>query len=163
MTEETLRCRKLISDYAKANYKLMLREPDGQLKHRFIVPGSVYSNSLWDWDSWLTDIALRGIEGIDGDELATYEKGCILNFAEHTDERGRVPISIMPSSTLPDFSTNPDTNIHKPCFAQHALFVCDAAGDSNRDCMCGSTTARSAWTTTRAPSTDPREARRLFI
>ena len=130
MTAETLRYKKLITEYARSNYKLMLREPDGQLKHRFIVPGSVYSNSLWDWDSWLTDIALRGIEGVDTDELASYEKGCILNFAEHTDGEGRVPISIMPASTLPDFSANPDTNIHKPCFAQHALFICDAAGDT---------------------------------
>ena len=32
----------------------MFREPVGNLKYKFIVPGSVYNNCLWDWDSWLT-------------------------------------------------------------------------------------------------------------
>ena len=31
------------------------------MKHPFIVPGSGYINSLWDWDFWLTDLALRRI------------------------------------------------------------------------------------------------------
>ena len=51
----------LILNYAKSNYKKMFREPDGLLKHKFIVPGAVYANSLWDWDSWLTNIALRDL------------------------------------------------------------------------------------------------------
>ena len=56
---------ELIFNYAKQNYKKMFREPDGILKYRFIVPGAGYSNSLWDWDSWLTNIALREICGED--------------------------------------------------------------------------------------------------
>ena len=66
--------KNIILDYAQKNYKRMFREPDGFLKHKFIVPGSVYSNSLWDWDSWLTNIALR--QFVDED-ISEYEKGCI--------------------------------------------------------------------------------------
>ena len=52
---------QLIYDYVKNNHDQILREPMGQLKHKFIVPGSVYRYDLWDWDSWLTDIAIRQI------------------------------------------------------------------------------------------------------
>ena len=48
-----------VLDYARKNYRRMFREPEGNLKYRFIVPGSCYSNCLWDWDSWLTNVALR--------------------------------------------------------------------------------------------------------
>ena len=109
----------LITEYAKKYYKDMFREPDGLLEHRFIVPGSVYNNCLWDWDSWLTNIALRQLRE---EQIAEYEKGCILNFLKHTDEQGRMPIVITPTAMLPDFS-QALTNSHKPCLAQHAAFV----------------------------------------
>ena len=48
-----------ILEYAEKNYQRMFREPDGYLKYQFLVPGSCYDNCLWDWDSWLTNIALR--------------------------------------------------------------------------------------------------------
>lgn len=115
---------KAIETYALKNYKEMLREPEGRLKYKFIVPGSVYSNELWDWDSWLTDIALRqlGVENIDD-----YEKGCILNFLENTDEQGRMPIMIAAGHTLPVFSEEL-SNSHKPCLAQHAAFIVQQNG-----------------------------------
>jgi neutral trehalase len=38
----------------------MYREPGGEIPHPFITPGSAqYCDVLWDWDSWLTDVALR--------------------------------------------------------------------------------------------------------
>lgn len=46
---------ELLLEYAKSNYHRMFREPEGRLKYQFIVPGSCYSNCLWDWDSWLTN------------------------------------------------------------------------------------------------------------
>ena len=70
----------LILEYAKNNYKKMFREPDGLLKRKFIVPGAAYSDSLWDWDSWLTNIALRDFVT---EDISEYEKGCIINFLEH--------------------------------------------------------------------------------
>ena len=52
---------KLIREYSAKSYTKMTRTPSGQLKHQFIVPGSVYDHDLWDWDSWLTDVAVRQI------------------------------------------------------------------------------------------------------
>lgn len=120
---------KMIGEYAKASYKLCFREPDGYLGHRFIVPGSTYTNSLWDWDSWLTNLALRKIVG--DEDISDYEKGCILNFLDHTDEDGRMPIYITPDYCRcgkVSESGEERCNIHKPCIAQHALFVIEQNG-----------------------------------
>lgn len=118
---------ELITKYAKENYKKCFREPEGFLAHKFIVPGSCYSNSLWDWDCWLTNLALREIAG--AEDISDYEKGCILNFLDHVGEGGEIPIFITPDKTAPMFYPG-IKNIHKPCLAQHALFVanaCDSA------------------------------------
>ena len=114
----------MILAYARKNYQKMFRQPEGQLKHPFIVPGSVYGNQLWDWDSWLTNIALRQLGAEDMD---AYEKGCILNFLENTDDRGRMPIMITARYTLPG-GAEPLSNGHKPCLAQHAAFIVQQNG-----------------------------------
>lgn len=119
----------VILSYAKNNYKKMFREPDGLLKYRFIVPGSCYDNCLWDWDSWLTNIALDKIVGIE--DISEYEKGCVLNFLNHIDEEGRMPIAIFPDRTLPKFESGKETNIHKPILAQHALFIVEKNKDAS--------------------------------
>ncbi len=113
----------LILNYAQANYKKMFREPDGLLKYKFIVPGSVYSNCLWDWDSWLTNIALRAFVK---DDITEYEKGCVLNFLDHVGADGRMPIFITPQNEWYNFDGNSTTNIHKPCLAQHAAFIVES-------------------------------------
>ena len=110
----------LILDYAKENYKKMFREPDGILGHKFIVPGATYSNSLWDWDCWLTNIALRSFTE---EDISEYEKGCIINFLEHMDEDGKIPIFITPTMEWYNFNGCFPSNIHKPCLAQHAEFI----------------------------------------
>ena len=115
-----------VLSYAKANYRKMFREPDGIIQHPFIVPGSCYDNCLWDWDSWLTNIALRQFVK---EDISEYETGCILNFLEHMDEQGRIPIVILPDRTMPELSAQTDTNIHKPCLAQHAAFIVRQTGD----------------------------------
>ncbi|MBR6766243.1 MAG: hypothetical protein IKM06_07145 [Clostridia bacterium] len=66
--------KNIIFDYAKCNYKKMFRDKGGNLNHNFIVPGPCYNQELWDWDSWLTNIALR--QFVDED-ISEYEKGCI--------------------------------------------------------------------------------------
>lgn len=109
----------IIREYAEKDYKKMFREPDGQIKHGFIVPGSCYSNSLWDWDSWLTNIALKQFVK---EDISYYEQGCIINFLEHMDENGRIPIAITPTSMMPKPEVK-ESNIHKPCLAQHAAFI----------------------------------------
>ena len=109
----------LILEYAKNNYKKMFREPDGLLKRKFIVPGAAYTNSLWDWDSWLTGIALSQVAE---EDTTRWQMGCVLNFLDREDEIGRVPVVI-----FPDTDTNRQwpgiTNVHKPCLAQHAAFI----------------------------------------
>lgn len=128
MQSHTEKYVRIIKDYVANHYTKMLREPSGILAHRFIVPGSCYSEELWDWDSWLTDLALRELNGIAN--IADYEKGCILNFLEHTDENGKMPIVVSSKRCGFDFVKKEETNIHKPILAQHALFVCDRVGDA---------------------------------
>ena len=114
------------------DYKGMFKGPKGVLKHPFITPGnSSYQDQLWDWDSWLTDIALRQIllengSPDDKKEAIQYEQGCVLNFLDAID-RGTIPIVIGPSGKS---FFNTDTNflplqhnMHKPCLAQHAAFL----------------------------------------
>lgn len=111
----------IILDYALKNYEKMFREPTGTgLPHKFIVPGSVYNNTLWDWDSWLTDIALSQFVTKD---IKEYEIGCILNALDMMDSKGRIPIYITPGFTREDYEKWGETNIHKPCLAQHAAFI----------------------------------------
>ena len=112
--------------YAQKHYQKMFREPDGVLKYRFLVPGSGYANSLWDWDSWLTDLALADI--VKDKDIAEYEKGCVLNFLSSVDAQGRMPIYITPEGAFPQFSDMP-TNVHKPVLAQHAAFICKKIKD----------------------------------
>jgi hypothetical protein len=84
----------LIKQHIYADYKGMFRKPVDHLHYPFIVPGSAsYSNALWDWDSWLSDVALRQIlldQGTEKDksEALPYEQGCVLNFLEYTGSDG---------------------------------------------------------------------------
>ena len=127
-----------IAAYARDNFRGMLREPQGLLRYPFIVPGSAsYNNCLWDWDSWLTDVALRQIcmdSGADPAGLLPYEQGCILNFLDHFDEEtGRMPICITPESVMHSLHPNAapgEENTHKPCLAQHAAFVARSTGSA---------------------------------
>lgn len=124
--------KKIIKDYSKKTYMYMTRQPQGQLKYPFIVPGSSsYNNCLWDWDSWLTNIAVRQIMADNndcGNNFKEYEKGCIINFLESVKEDGRIPIMIASDETIPDF--NKKTNIHKPCLAQHIAFIAEGDGET---------------------------------
>ncbi len=114
-----------VLNYAKENYPKMFREPSGMLRYKFIVPGAPYAMELWDWDSWLTDIALRKIAPKGA--ISDYERGCVLNFLDNMSEDGRMDICIFSfgRSTLFDAMKN----IHKPCLAQHALFISEEDND----------------------------------
>lgn len=117
---------ELIVEYVQENYKKVFREPAGIMNYKYIVPGSIYE-SLWDWDSWTTNIALREVAA--SEDICEYEKGCILNFLDNVDEKGRIPILITPKYTSPIYNENVDMNVHKPCLAQHALFVSEQNED----------------------------------
>ena len=126
MDATVMRYGEAIRRYAKENFRACFREPNGILSHPFVVPGSCYANELWDWDSWLADLALHDIAG--EESIADYEKGCILNFLDHLDEEGKMPVFIAPTKTAFEVYGK-DLNPHKPCLAQHALFVAEANGE----------------------------------
>ena len=101
--------QQLIKQHVYADYKQMFRKPSGNaLIYPYITPGSKsYDNVLWDWDSWLSDVALRQILediGTENDlqEAFEYEQGCVLNYLAYTSpEDGYMPMVI-------DGKTNPD-------------------------------------------------------
>ena len=111
-----------------SDYLSMLREPGGVLKHPFLVPGSAqYLDQLWDWDSWMSDVALRQVLLESGDagtstRILPYERGCILNFLTGVGYDGWIPYIL----TRQGFDRPADiysSNMHKPCLAQHAAFL----------------------------------------
>ena len=104
---------KRIVQFVGKDYRLMYREPGGEIRHPFLTPGSdQYSDILWDWDSWLTDIALRQIVRRQADsatearQLTIYEQGCIMNwleFAKKSSCVGWVPIWVnRTGNTMPE-------------------------------------------------------------
>ena len=94
--------RHLIKQHCYADYKQMYKQPEGgALIYPYITPGSrQYARVLWDWDSWLSDVALRQIladTGTDADrrEALTYEQGCVLNYLAYTSlEDGYMPMVV---------------------------------------------------------------------
>ena len=117
---------EIIKKYVEENYRKVFREPAGIMKYKYIVPGSVYE-SLWDWDSWTTNMALREVAS--SEDIGEYEKGCVLNFLDKTDSIGRIPILITPQGANPVYTDKINMNVHKPCLAQHALYVSEQNGD----------------------------------
>jgi putative isomerase len=113
--------------------KGMYREPGGSLSYPFLAPGSnQYLDMLWDWDSWLSNVALRQIllengNEEDGNEALKYEQGCVLNSLSYGGMDGWIPIWIerdAPSREEMLLERNPwKSNMHKPTLAQHAAFI----------------------------------------
>jgi glycogen debranching enzyme len=107
----------------------MFHQPAGSLTHPYITPGGGYSTTLWDWDSWLCDIALAQVARDQGTDLTTsdafqYGKGCVLDFLSFISPDGNIPISVRASSEMKNYLPSDDkTNMHKPVLAQHAAFL----------------------------------------
>ncbi len=111
----------------------MYREAGGALKYPFLAPGSSqYLDMLWDWDSWLSNIALRQIllekgSKEDREKALKYEQGCVLNSLSYGGMDGWIPIWIernAPGREEMLSVRNPwKSNMHKPTLAQHAAFI----------------------------------------
>ena len=94
--------RQLIKQHIYADYKQMYRQPEGgALIYPYLTPGSKqYAHVLWDWDSWLSDVALRQILADIGTmddkrEALVYEQGCVLNYLAYTSEAdGYMPMVV---------------------------------------------------------------------
>lgn len=117
----------LIKDYIKSNYKNNFREPCDKVRYPFIVPGANYTYQLWDWDSWLTGYALFGLND---DNVINHAKGSVLNFLDHMDEQGRIPILVQ-LNDYPLYNLTKDykSNIHKPCLAIQANEIAEFCHD----------------------------------
>lgn len=123
--------RDIIKEHLYKDFKGMYRSPGGTLQYPFLVPGGdQYGDVLWDWDSWLSNVALRQIlkdknSSEDLFEAEQYEQGCVLNYLSFSGIDGWVPITIpkdadMSKSKPADIYKE---NMHKPCLAQHAAFI----------------------------------------
>jgi putative isomerase len=113
----------------------MLREPRGRLTHPFLVTGADhYGDQLWDWDSWLANVALRQVfqearHETFAQRLPECEQGCVLNFLSGRSIRGWVPVMMSPETQVPDGDEFEWRTMHKPCLAQHAAFIVRHNGD----------------------------------
>ena len=119
----------LIRQHIYQDYKLMFREKGKGLEYPFIVPGSAqYQDELWDWDSWLSNIALRQILLEAGDEkdrreAIAHEQGCVLNFLNNASWDGWIPGTLVRGRPPVRPRNIYAVNMHKPVLAQHAAFL----------------------------------------
>lgn len=126
---------RVIREHLFNDFRGTYRPAGGNLRYPFITPGSQqYSDVLWDWDSWLTNIALRQILLEVGDEEITtqalaHEQGCVLNSLSWGGMDGWIPIMIDRNEKLVRPSGPVQENIHKPTLAQHAAFIVQQCGD----------------------------------
>jgi len=122
-----------LKSYIYANSDQMVRKPQGLLKHPYLVPSApdspFYSMMLWDWDSWQIGIVMGQVEADTG-KKGTYldsEIGTVLNFIEHMDDDGYMPIGLHHEDADPirkhTTSSKDDTNMHKPIVAQHSASI----------------------------------------
>ena len=130
MTNDLLIARaQLLRQTILADYAEIFREPDGHLKHPFLVPGSnQYAHELWDWDSWLSSVALGQIlaelncsEATE--KAAHYQRGCVLNFLSFGSIGGWLPFVVQAKWEPKPPETPGSRNMHKPVLAQHAAFL----------------------------------------
>ena len=132
MDEKTARFAKMLKQYIVESAGQMVREPAGLLAYPYIVPSTpdspYYSTTLWDWDSWLTGIALSQVEA-DTDRpglFGRYEQGSVLNFLKMCSPEGEIPICMTEASVMTrrkDGQQRGLTNMHKPVLAQQAAAI----------------------------------------
>lgn len=130
--------RELIKQHIYADYKKMYKQPEGgALLYPYLTPGSnSYAAVLWDWDSWLSNVALRQIladkgTAQDKQEALVYEQGCVLNYLAYTSETDGYMPMVVDAQSDPNKIKPKDiyaTNMHKPVIAQHAAFITQQNG-----------------------------------
>ncbi len=136
--ENVERCKGICRENICRDLSGMYREAGGSMKYGFLAPGSSqYLDVLWDWDSWLSDVALRQMIhdcGTAGDSVRAlpYERGCILNSLSYGGMDGWIPIWIERNDLTRQQMLerrNPwKSNMHKPTLAQHAAFIVRTMG-----------------------------------
>lgn len=135
MHTDIARYSTLIRQNLQENYQGMFRDEGGNMPFPFITPGSQqYADVLWDWDSWLSNIALRQIllelgEKHDVQDIKRFEQGCILNYLHWGGMDGWIPIVINRGGDVYKAVNPYRENMHKPVLAQHAAFITQQNGD----------------------------------
>lgn len=101
MNDKEKRILSLFKEYA---FKV-IKEPTGKCKYHFVEPGLAYHNTLWDWDSYYSLLALNDLCDLLKDDkdfdykkykelVAIAAKGNVLNFLDFQEDNGFVPIMI---------------------------------------------------------------------
>lgn len=137
LASDIARYCEVIWSYLSVDYAKAFREPGGPFAYPFLTPGSrCYDDVLWDWDSWLSNIALRQIlTRLDSPAARTaalpYEQGCILNFLHWCDTDGWIPVSVVRGDRIETLKPADiyHENMHKPVLAQHAAFLVQHQND----------------------------------
>ena len=88
--EELLKLHNELCDFIRKNWKSSLKEPIGNLKHRFLDPAATYDGQMWDWDSFFCATALYDVY----EDIGKYIEGCVLNFFDYQREDGSMPYVI---------------------------------------------------------------------
>jgi len=108
---------QIVQQYVRQFGNMTFREPSGQLKHKYLVPGGYYQQ-LWDWDSMLTGTALLSLGS------APYLAGSSMNFLDGVNlTDGMVPGCVTPSGASPAIYHA------KPVIMQGAWIAAKAQGD----------------------------------
>jgi putative isomerase len=129
----------VLLDYFAANAPQLLRPPAGILKYPSIspsLPGKRYATQLWDWDTLWTSQGLFRLAALKHDEslkqkLCEHVSGSLLNFLDHADADGRMPIMMQPDNRDPLGAIGTDArsrNQAKPVFGQIGLLAADQRG-----------------------------------
>ncbi len=116
---------KIIKDYLSGACDRMFCEPKGYFKHKCLLPVAAYSQQLWDWGCWTSNVAVRQIMTDLGrqNELNEYERGNRKIFVDFQKEDGRIPIVVATADEYSLEHLSPNGNIHKPVMAQHIAFI----------------------------------------
>lgn len=127
-----------LTDHFRRAAHTLFREPAGSLRHPFVVPGSLYGQELWDWDSHWTTLGMLRLAAMTGDtglreRALRHGRGSLRNFLVHQHASGGLPI--MMCADNPDVfgcfePGGPERNQAKPIFAQFALALADAEGEA---------------------------------
>ncbi len=123
-------------DFIRGQTSAIYREAQGCLKHPFLVPGGLFHDELWDWDSfWIVEGLLplkEQLEPAARKKFLDHAMGSWINFFEHQADDGTVPI--MMKAGMGDFfgcttGKGSEKNQAKPVFAQFARNVTGFVGD----------------------------------
>ena len=128
--------------YFGAKAPLLLRAPDGILKHPSVapaLPGNTYSTNLWDWDTLWTSQGLFRLAALQHDEslkqkLCDHVSGSLLNFLEHASPGVQIPIMMTADDPDPlgiQGKNSTSRNQAKPVFGQLGLLACNQRGEAN--------------------------------